>query len=153
MKSFFLFLILCLQAQHVLFAQSPDDSLNFSKDLLAGINQLRTTAGLPALVLDDNLNRMAAAWAGELAHRDEMLHRKDLQDMTKQGAYSYLNENLYFSSQPPTATSVLQAWIKSPGHRRNLLQDKIVRMGVAAARSATGYYVVFNGAAVASPGQ
>jgi len=59
------------------------------------------------------------------------------------------NENLFMSSANTSVTGVIEAWKGSPGHRRNLLQGNIDRVGFGIATGDNGwFYAVFNGAGV-----
>ena len=124
---------------------------NFQSGVLEGINRLRGEAGAGPLILDERLGSMAGEWAATIAAADEMRHRGGLSELIQQNGYSYLNENLYFSQALPTPAGVLKAWKGSNGHLRNLLQSRIDRMGLGIGKSATGYYLVFNGATRTGP--
>ena len=61
--------------------------------------------------------------------------------------WNALNENLFMSSRNAPVTQTIEAWKKSPGHRRNLLQENITLIGLGTATSDQGgFYAVFNGA-------
>lgn len=111
--------------------------------ILDEINLRRLQAGAPILSTDDALQGLAT----EMARRHTTRHRSDLSTMQKANGFTYLNENLYRRSQPPTAKQVVDAWMKSDGHRKNLLTKKANLGAVAVSVGQDGYtYVVFNGA-------
>jgi uncharacterized protein YkwD len=61
--------------------------------------------------------------------------------------WTAMNENLFMSSQATAAPSeVIAAWKTSSGHRKNLLQSNITRIGLGVGHGSTGTFVVFNGA-------
>ncbi|MDD5262560.1 MAG: CAP domain-containing protein [Methylacidiphilales bacterium] len=135
----------CLIGITILGLSKPAAADIFSQ-VLVQINQERAKAGLAEVVLDENLNRLAGEWAAEVGRRDALVHRSDILKLEAEYGYSYMNENLYFSSAEPSPARMVAAWMNSPGHRRNLLNAQIDRIGLGMGKSATGYYVVFNGA-------
>ncbi len=138
--------LVCLIAIALLGLSKPAAAGIFSQ-VLVQINQEREKAGLADVALDENLNRLAGEWAVEVGHRDALVHRTDLRKLEEEYGYSYMNENLFFSSAEPSPARMVAAWMNSPGHRRNLLNAEIDRIGLGMGKSGSGYYVVFNGAA------
>jgi uncharacterized protein YkwD len=111
--------------------------------VLDEINLQRLQAGAPLLTMDDSLQILAH----EMAQRHSTRHRDNLSTMQKAYGFTYLNENLYRRSRPPTARQVVDAWMKSDGHRKNMLTEKASLGAVAVSVGQDGYtYVVFNGA-------
>ncbi|MDR1304134.1 MAG: CAP domain-containing protein [Verrucomicrobiales bacterium] len=126
-------------------AHADADAVFFQQTLTL-INQQRAKANASPVTLDDKLMTIASEWAVKKAKAGDLIHRKDFTDLLNKLNYSYLNENIYFYSEKPTADRVVTAWMNSDGHRRNLLKDRVDRIGLALARGGAGYYVVFNGA-------
>ncbi len=139
--------LVCLIAIVLLVFSKPAVADGFFSEVLVQINQEREKAGLAEVTLDENLNRLAGEWAVEVGRRDALVHRPDLRKLEEEYGYSYMNENLYFSSVEPSPARMVAAWMNSSGHRRNLLNAQIDRIGLGMGKFATGYYVVFNGAA------
>ena len=125
----------------------PDQEL-FRKAVVEEVNRLRLENKMGPVGLDAALNRLASEWAESISATGEMKHREGLLELAGRSGYGYLNENLYFSQAEPTAAGVIRAWMNSQGHRCNLLQPRIDRVGLGLGKSANGYYVVFNGAEV-----
>lgn len=111
--------------------------------ILDEINLQRLQAGVPILSTDKALQGLAR----EMAERHTTRHRSNLSTVQKANGFIYLNENLYRRSQPPTAKQVVEAWMKSAGHKKNLLTTKATLGAVAVSVGQDGFtYVVFNAA-------
>jgi uncharacterized protein YkwD len=123
----------------------------FFQQTLALINQQRAKAEVQVVTLDDQLMKISGTWAERKAQADDLIHRKDFTSLLKELNYSYMNENIYYAKKPantaPTAEQTVTGWMNSPGHRKNLLKDRIDRIGIGIARTKDGgYYIVCNGA-------
>ncbi|MDR0533828.1 MAG: CAP domain-containing protein [Verrucomicrobiales bacterium] len=128
---------------------AADDA--FFEKTLEQINLQRAKANLQPVSLDEKLTRIAGEWAVKNAQADNMMHRKNLNSFMGDFNYSYINENLFYAKSStgsrPTPEQVVTAWMNSTGHRRNMLKDRIDRIGLGIAQARDGgYYVVFNGA-------
>jgi hypothetical protein len=96
-------------------------------------NQYRSAVGLPTLVTNSSLTASAQAKADHLAANNYFAH--DTPDGTSpwyffdEAGYSYLSagENLALSNQ--SASSVVDGWYNSPGHRANMLSSSFVEVG------------------------
>jgi uncharacterized protein YkwD len=121
--------------------------------LLSGANRIRAEHDLGPLQRDARLDAYAQEWAEHLAEIGKLEHRSgrmlDL-FLTVNGA-RLLNENLHYSWGFTTPLLALDGWMKSPPHRRNLLEEKITHAGFGFATRPKGnqtqIFVVFNGAA------
>jgi len=115
-----------------------------AEKILSEINQARIENGAEALVSDQRLIGLAQQWA----KKQTMKHRTHLSTVQKANGLSYLNECIYRSNGNPTASRVVNAWLKSKGHRKGILTSKAKLGGVGVFRSKSGWvYVVFNGGA------
>jgi uncharacterized protein YkwD len=112
------------------------------------INAERQRQGLPALVSNEQLNRMAHIQAENMAYFHKMAHTlpeaqlPTLGDRARYVGYSFgrLAENVAVGY--PNAETVVQGWMNSTGHRRNILDGDVVETGIGIARSSSGglYY-------------
>ncbi len=112
------------------------------------INAERRHSGLPALVYNEQLDRMARIQAENMARFQKMAHTipgaqlPTLGDRARYVGYPYgrLAENVALGY--PNAETVVEGWMSSPGHRRNILDGSVVETGIGVARSAAGglYY-------------
>jgi uncharacterized protein YkwD len=75
-----------------------------------------------------------------------MEHRQNLPTLQKANGFSYMNENLYRFSAVPDAERVVTAWMKSRGHKKNLLSPQAQLGAVAVGFTEEGgTVVVFQG--------
>jgi uncharacterized protein YkwD len=112
------------------------------------INAERQRQGLPALVSNEQLDRMAQIQAENMAYFHKMAHTlpeaqlPTVGDRARYVGYSFsrLAENVAVGY--PNAETVVQGWMNSSGHRRNILDGDVVETGIGIARSSSGglYY-------------
>ena len=112
------------------------------------INAQRRRQGLRPLVYNPQLDRMAKIQAENMARYQKMAHvipdasLPSLGDRARYVGYVYgrLAENVALGY--PNAETVVEGWMNSSGHRRNILDGEVVETGVGIARSTTGglYY-------------
>jgi len=108
------------------------------------INAQRRHQGLPALVYNPQLDRMAKIQAENMAHFQKMAHTlpdaslPTLGDRAHYVGYPFgrIAENVALGY--PTAESVVEGWMNSSGHRRNILNRDVSETGIGIARSAAG---------------
>jgi uncharacterized protein YkwD len=105
-------------------------------EVLAGINAARAQAGCGPLKLNKALMSAAKTHATNMAELDFFDHRgKDGRDFTyriKQAGYPryrWVAENIAAGQKTPARA--VQAWLDSPGHRKNVLNCKYVDTGIA----------------------
>jgi uncharacterized protein YkwD len=112
------------------------------------INVERRRQGLRPLVYNEQLDRMAKIQAANMAHFQKMAHTlpdaqlPTLTDRARYVGYGYgeIAENVALGY--PSAEAVVQGWMNSTGHRRNILNSGVVETGIAIVRSSAGglYY-------------
>ncbi len=112
------------------------------------INAERQHRGLPALVYNAQLDRMAKIQAENMAYFQKMAHNipesqlPTLGDRARHVGYPFgrLAENVALGY--PNAETVVQGWMNSSGHRRNILDGSVEETGIGIARSSAGglYY-------------
>ena len=99
------------------------------------INKERVKAGLSELTIDDTMMEMAAVRAQEIAIKYEHVRPdgSDWSTVFQEFGYKHgrIVENIYVS--PDTASSAVNGWMGSPGHKANILNSDITHIGV-------GYY-------------
>ncbi len=96
-------------------------------EVIALVNRSRAEAGLPPVRENFLLDRKADAWAQHLRDVCDLSH-SDL----KQGAppnWHYLGENVGYGG---TIAQIHEAYLRSPGHRENILDPSFEEMGAAA---------------------
>ena len=112
------------------------------------INSERRRQGLPALVYNPRLDRMAKIQAQNMAHFQKMAHvlpESSLPTLTDRAHYvgypfGRLAENVAFGF--PNPETAVDGWMGSRGHRNNILNGEVVETGIAIVRSEGGglYY-------------
>lgn len=104
----------------------------------SAINALRASNRRAPLTPDGALQRAAAHQAELMAELDEISHRlrgQALPSRVRRAGYDGLaGENL--SAGRTALAAVLDGWMNSPGHRRNMLDPRFSEFGIAAARVA-----------------
>lgn len=107
-------------------AAAPSESAGF----VASINNLRASQGLNALSVDGNLSDIAQSWANQMALEDGISHRADLRSGVT-GNWQTLGENVGVG---PSVGSLMDAFIASPGHYKNLVDPRFTHVGVGTVR-------------------
>jgi uncharacterized protein YkwD len=110
------------------------------------INEARTAAGLPALVVQEKLIDKARGWSikmreisGQNVGRDcKLSHNPSLTQDVKL-PWTALGENVACSASDAKATH--QAFMDSPAHRRNILDPKFDSVGVAVVTTGATMFV------------
>lgn len=123
-------------------------------EVLARVNVERTGVGLPALLPSPALSRAAAwmsedyPWGGNLNHKDSA--NRDPRTRARDCGYAsgFGGENLAWGY---SADSVVDAWMQSPGHRANILENAYVVAGVGHAGGVWTLDFGFTNDAGASP--
>lgn len=114
------------------FSTPPGD--RFALKVLTLTNDYRRQYGLPPLRLNPVLSAIAQAHSQDMASNDFFDHRgsngSTVFDRFLQGGYAYRSGGENIAAGFSTPKSVVNAWIKSPGHRANLLTPFFQEMGV-----------------------
>lgn len=134
-------LVVCLCFSMVAVVNAKD---TLAEDILVYINQFRVRQGLPKLKMNPILNAEATRHSADMAahrvafghdgfeHRMQDLHTKiqNAQGGAENVAYNYQNAKI-----------VAEGWIKSPGHRRNILgQYNQTGIGIVRDKLGRPYY-------------
>ncbi|MBX6313486.1 MAG: CAP domain-containing protein [Isosphaeraceae bacterium] len=138
-------------------APAPEDQAGAAARLLELHNAQRARAGLDPMILDDRLSAAALVQARDCARRDRLTHHGSDgsgpgERIARAGvAWSRCAENAAQQPRPPrgwpgdprTPEWAMEGWMKSRGHRANLL-GPYQRMGAAFADADNGtrYWVV-----------
>ncbi|WP_433663399.1 CAP domain-containing protein [Nocardia sp. CA-128927] len=104
-------------------------------------NAERAKSGCPALKAESRLTQAAQAHTADMAARGVLDHNSPKGspgDRIKATGYraSAWAENI--ASGQPTASAVVSGWMRSPGHRANILNCSLRDIGVGFAKSKTG---------------
>lgn len=103
--------------------------------IITQTNQQRAAYGKSQLRTDSGLSVSAKSWAQYLANTGQFNHDKN------RSTGQFRGENLYGNSGGSTANAV-NAWMKSDGHRANILWNDYTSVGVGIAYAPNGSVVV-----------
>jgi uncharacterized protein YkwD len=101
-------------------------------DLIRTINQVRGEHGLVALRLDLRLERAARAKTVSMLQTGTFAHGDLRTRLLRYGARGpTFGENLAWAiGASASATGIVKAWMRSPGHRANILRGTFRRIGI-----------------------
>ena len=112
--------------------------------IISGINRERRAQGLPPLRAEARLTRAARLHAANMASRNELSHTltgtttSTLVSRVNDVGYVYrfVAENIAYG--PVSVDPLVQGWMRSPGHRVNILNGEYTDTGVGIAQSRDG---------------
>ena len=113
--------------------------------LLAAANQERAARGIPELRIDPTLVKAASYHAHEMAIHAGISHQFPGEpELATRGAeagthFSLITENV---AEAPSAVVIHDLWMKSPGHRANLLDPHVNVIGIAIVNRDNQLYAV-----------
>ena len=100
--------------------------------LLAAVNEARAKHDLRPLKVDRALVRVARSHSATLLRRDVFTHGDFATRIRRSGAAGpRFGENLAWATGSRAyAATIVRSWLRSPGHRRNLLRPGFRRIGL-----------------------
>lgn len=107
---------------------------SYDAQVLYWTNVARAKSGLRALKAGPCVDRFAERWTARMAARSYFGHQK-LRPILRSCNRRRAAENIAKSTGGMSAYAVVRAWMRSPGHRRNILNPKYKALGVSAWRS------------------
>jgi len=142
-----LFFSLALLACSLGLGASAQDVRALERRTFEAINQARRRGGVPALAWNEALAKLARSHSARMAERGFFSHqdpqRGYLEDRLNKAGIAWVRcaENLsqVLGYDDPVAEGV-EGWLKSPGHRRNLLERQATQSGVGVALRSDGSY-------------
>src|SRR5580692_2173027 len=129
---------------HRVIAGPPASSTRISREILFFVNEFRRSKGLPALQANSYISSIA------LGHSRDMLtgkspfghdgFRQRIDKISSRlGKLHVAAENV--ASGPMDAREVVDGWLHSPGHRRNIMGDfQLTGIGVAEGSNGMIYF-------------
>jgi uncharacterized protein YkwD len=115
------------------------------KAILELTNAERKKAGREPLAFNAKLLAAARAHSANMAKHNKAAHELDGKTMRDRVAdkgykYSLVGENVAWNQQTPE--DVVESWMKSSGHRENILRKEFTEIGIGVARNKDGepYY-------------
>ena len=110
-------------------AESPDGC-----GVIALVNQERANAGVPALRFDPALARAAQAHAADMVLQNYFDHTsldgRDFGDRAEAAGYQGFATGENIARGQETAAKVMESWMTSAGHRKNILSPDSNEIGV-----------------------
>lgn len=101
---------------------------------VAKINQLRAQKGVPPLVVDAELTGIGRRWAQHMAEAGQISHNPNYASEVHQD-WGKLGENV---GMGPDVDTLFDAFVRSAGHYRNLVDPDFNRVGVGVAFAPDG---------------
>lgn len=96
------------------------------------VNEEREHRGLPPVQWNDQLADAARQWSAEMAGTGRLSHQ-DMRELLQREAlagFRAVGENVYTASAPVPAGTIHAGWMRSDGHRGNVLNPGWDRLGV-----------------------
>lgn len=129
-----LVLLPVLQAAPAAAAPSAQPSA-FERQVLSYTNAERTKRGLRPLALNTCATYYAKRWAAQL-NRNGSLSHQSLSPIMSNCHAGRAGENVAYGNVTPA--QLVAMWMRSDGHRANILNPRFTSMGVGAVRNSTG---------------
>jgi uncharacterized protein YkwD len=108
--------------------------------LIVAHNKIRKSHGKGELKEDPQLMQIAQKWADHMAKTGILRH----QSLNFGGGFSGMGENIAMGQKD--VEEVMRDWMKSPGHRRNILSNySHIGVGIAEGKRGTFWCVDFGG--------
>lgn len=111
------------------------------EQVLEILNGERTSRGLGALKLDDTLCEIAKIRAKEIVKKfdHERPGGEYVFELMKENGIRYTSAAENIAKGQPNAESVMATWMKSEGHRNNILNSRFGHIGIACYTDSNGY--------------
>ena len=140
LASYLLILVLFGSGLYLIKLKAPQilGQVTFSSDqIIALTNAKRAQSGLAQLSFNSQLSQAAASKAGDMYAADYWAHNspsgKTPWNFISSAGYRYLYAGENLARDFSDASSVVDAWMASPSHRSNILDDHFKEIGVAVA--------------------
>lgn len=113
-------------------ASSEDAPRAMEREIFERVNAERAERGLDPVAWDDRLAELAREWSREMAQTGQLRHR-DLGTVLQEGeveGYASLGENVFSGTGSVPAGRIHEGWMRSEGHRGNVLEPGGDRVGI-----------------------
>ncbi|MEA2601997.1 MAG: hypothetical protein QOF89_2989 [Acidobacteriota bacterium] len=139
----YIFLYAVPQAEH--FSRETAGLHDLGKvraEMLAAVNAERRKAGVPPLTANSRLDQAAQRHAGDMLARGYFAHEspegKTVRERAKEAGFDWraIGENI--AEGQTSVAEVMDTWMHSPGHRRNILDRDFKELGVGLALGRNG---------------
>ncbi|MDE6357044.1 MAG: hypothetical protein K2L15_00475 [Eubacteriales bacterium] len=115
------------------------------KEVVRLVNVERNKAGLPALQIDESVSKVARLKSEDMANKNYFDHTSPTYgspfEMLKSFNITYKSAGENIAKGQKTAEAVVNAWMNSEGHKKNILSKSFTHIGVGyAKRGNTPYW-------------
>ena len=122
-----------------------DSILSIETEVVRLVNVERSKAGLPALQIDQEVSKVARLKSEDMAKKNYFNHTSPTYgspfEMLKKFNITYKTAGENIAKGQKTAESVVNAWMNSEGHRKNILSSSFTHIGVGyATKGSTPYW-------------
>lgn len=119
--------------------------LSIETEVVRLVNVERSKAGLPALQIDQEVSKVARLKSEDMATKNYFNHTSPTYgspfEMLKKFNITYKTAGENIAKGQKTAESVVNAWMNSEGHRKNILSSSFTHIGVGyATKGSTPYW-------------
>ncbi|MGY1718958.1 CAP domain-containing protein [Blastococcus sp. SYSU DS0552] len=113
-------------------AEDGDVEDRMARDVLDRVNDERAARDLPPLEWDEELATVAREWSEQMAENDQIEHQdmREVLDREELDGYAGIGENVFTASAPVPAGTAHVGWMRSDGHRVNVLNPGWDRIGI-----------------------
>lgn len=118
---------------------SAMSNATFGKKLHQQTNKSRAFRDIKTLKYHKCIDRYAQRQANRMAKKRKIYHQ-DMGNILRKCNLRAVGENVATGFTSPKAN--VRAWLKSPGHRRNLLGRQYTRLGIGVAKAGGRTYTV-----------
>ena len=127
--------------------QTPESGVQtqseYAREVLNLVNKERTSRGLSALSLDEGLSKVAQNHSKDMAENNYFSHTnlagESPFDRLKKGQISYRTAGENIAAGQKTPEAVVNSWMNSEGHRKNILNASFNKMGLGYVTANSGY--------------
>lgn len=115
----------------------PEENKTYELRVLELVNEERVSRGLTPLTLSDELSSVAQAHSADMAKRNYFSHNSPEGltpfDRIKNAGISYKSAGENIAAGQKTPEDVVESWMNSDGHRKNILNSSYREMGIGIA--------------------
>lgn len=116
--------------------------IDSKKIILDKTNQIRIEKGLKPLILNEKLNEIADIKAQDMLKDEKLSHTSKRFGLTfnllKKRGIEYKSAGENIARWHDTPEFVMERWLKSEGHRKNILNSKYTDIGIGQAQDKEG---------------
>jgi uncharacterized YkwD family protein len=123
-------------------APALSEANKLENEVVVLVNQERAKLGLAPLKNNVELSNVARYKSEDMRDKNYFSHTSPTYgspfDMMKNFGIDYMAAGENIAKGQPTAVSVMNSWMNSPGHKANILSENFTEIGVGVAKDANG---------------